>query len=535
MSLIASTRTPTIRWRMHCACCHSRWRRSARFSICGMPPGRSRTIDDDRVPVPCADGLSRADPGAPRLRDLRPIAQSLAVGIRRALVFSEQAAARIRTQVLVSRVPAARRRVGVAGDERVDRDADRRLQPRRGDTCRLCAGATQAAMAWGDSARVPAAAGRAELARLRQYRAGVLPDRAQRHDPGRRAGPRLTWIGARGVDRVGGVRLGGYVARGSLAQPRRLAVDLLPDRHAAARGPRPHRERDLRLPRIARRVHRHVLCRRARCDDAPAPDVQCHDGRQLSDLVDHRAPAADTVDRLHAHRRALPQGRRARNGRPVAIGIAPVKRKRNERAHGAPSLTIAGSVATIRFERPREHNRIDPDDIPVLRAHLERVAAAAHVRVVVSTGAGGKTFSSAFTIDAILDRLDRSFEDLLDAVERFPLPTIAVLNGGVYGGATDLALACDMRIGVTDTRMFMPAARFGLHYYPGGLRRYVAAVGLSQAKRLFLTAQTIDADEMLRIGFLTELVEPKELRARVVQYIDAIRACEPGAVTSMKT
>ena len=194
-----------------------------------------------------------------------------------------------------------------------------------------------------------------------------------------------------------------------------------------------------------------------------------------------------------------------------------MKRKRDERADSAPSLTIAGSVATIRFERPREHNRIDPDDIPVLRAHLQRIAVAAPVRVVVFTGAGGKTFSSGFTIDAILDRLDRSFEDLLDAVERFPLPTIAVLNGGVYGGATDLALACDLRIGVAGTRMFMPAARFGLHYYPGGLRRYVAAVGLAQAKRVFLTGQTLRATEMLRIGFLTE-----------------IEACDPAVVTSMK-
>jgi enoyl-CoA hydratase/carnithine racemase len=211
-----------------------------------------------------------------------------------------------------------------------------------------------------------------------------------------------------------------------------------------------------------------------------------------------------------------------------------VKRKRNERADGAPSLTIAGSVATIRFERPREHNRIDPDDIPVLRAYLERIAATAAVRAIVFTGAGGKTFSSGFTIDAILDRLDRSFEDLLDSIERFPLPTIAALNGGVYGGATDLALCCDIRIGVPGTRMFMPAARFGLHYYPGGLRRYVAAVGLAQAKRIFLTGQTLRAEEMLRIGFLTELVARKRLEAAVADYVAAIEACDPAVVTSMK-
>ena len=211
-----------------------------------------------------------------------------------------------------------------------------------------------------------------------------------------------------------------------------------------------------------------------------------------------------------------------------------MKRKRDKRADGVPSLTVAGSVATIRFERPREHNRIDPDDIPLLRTYLERIGAAAPVRVVVFTGAGARTFSSGFTIDAILDRLDRSFEDLLDAIERFPLPTIAALNGGVYGGATDLALCCDIRIGVPGMRMFMPAARFGLHYYPGGLRRYVAAVGLAQAKRIFLTGQPLHAEEMLRIGFLTELVARKRLEATVGEYVAAIEACDPAVLTSMK-
>jgi enoyl-CoA hydratase/carnithine racemase len=201
---------------------------------------------------------------------------------------------------------------------------------------------------------------------------------------------------------------------------------------------------------------------------------------------------------------------------------------------GPPSLAIADGVATVRFERPREHNRIDPDDIPVLRGHVERAAADASVRVVVFTGAGGRTFSSGFTIEAILERLDRSFEDLLDAIERLPLPTLAVVNGGVYGGATDLALCCDFRIGVSGTRMFMPAARFGLHYYPGGLRRYVAALGLAEAKRIFLTGQTLRAADMLRIGFLTELVPRRRLERTVGEYLAAIAACDAAVVSSMK-
>ena len=203
-------------------------------------------------------------------------------------------------------------------------------------------------------------------------------------------------------------------------------------------------------------------------------------------------------------------------------------------ADGAPRLTVSAGVATIRFERPREHNRIDPDDIPVLRAYVERAAVDASVRAVVFTGTGTRTFSSGFTIEAIVGKLDRSFEELLDAIERLPMPTLAVINGGVYGGATDLALCCDIRIGVAGTRMFMPAARFGLHYYPGGLRRYVAAVGASEAKRIFLTGQTIGDEEMLRIGFLTDLVPRRGLQRTLAAYVAAITACEPSVQRSMK-
>ena len=74
--------------------------------------------------------------------------------------------------------------------------------------------------------------------------------------------------------------------------------------------------------------------------------------------------------------------------------------------------------------------------------------------------------------------IDR-FEDMLDALESLDIPTLCALNGSAYGGGTDLALACDFRIGVRGCRLFMPAARFGLHYYPGGL------AALRHAARLF--------------------------------------------------
>src|SRR3546814_4489355 len=80
----------------------------------------------------------------------------------------------------------------------------------------------------------------------------------------------------------------------------------------------------------------------------------------------------------------------------------------------------------------------------------------------------------------------------------------------------------------------MPAARLGLHYYESGLRRYATRLGLSTAKRLFLAAQPVEAEEMLRIGFVDELVPAGELATRVDALADLLAANAPLAAQGMK-
>ena len=99
---------------------------------------------------------------------------------------------------------------------------------------------------------------------------------------------------------------------------------------------------------------------------------------------------------------------------------------------------------------------------------------------------------------------------------------------------TDLALACDFRIGVDTAEMFMPAARFGLHYYRSGIERYVSRLGVDNAKRLFLTAQRITAPEMLRIGYLTAMVPEEALDEEVDKLANILAANAPVAMAGMK-
>jgi enoyl-CoA hydratase len=216
--------------------------------------------------------------------------------------------------------------------------------------------------------------------------------------------------------------------------------------------------------------------------------------------------------------------------------------KTTSASQSAPILAIdrEGTRATIRLNRSAEHNRLDPGDLNTLQAHLQRIESDVGIRVVVLTGTGTKSFCSGYTIGALPDMKsqpgpdDATLEQVIDRFETLRVPVICSLNGSVYGGGIDLALACDFRIGITGTRMVMPAPRIGLHYYASGMRRYVERLGLAASKRLFLIGEPMGCDEMLRAGFLDELVEPSALPNRTDALARIIAGNAPAALAGMK-
>src|SRR5262249_28620520 len=209
----------------------------------------------------------------------------------------------------------------------------------------------------------------------------------------------------------------------------------------------------------------------------------------------------------------------------------------------SPPILIQGDGrALVRLNRPREHNRLEPADLAALSGIFEQIEADPRIRVLVLTGTG-QSFSSGFHIGALADRLSGrdageqdgdAFERMVDRLEALRIPTIAALNGSVYGGATDMALACDFRIGVEGMRLVMPAVRLGIVYYASGIRRYVTRLGVGAAKKLFLTAQPIDDAELLRIGYLDALVAGKDLMARAEALAATLAANAPLAVAGLK-
>jgi enoyl-CoA hydratase/carnithine racemase len=210
-------------------------------------------------------------------------------------------------------------------------------------------------------------------------------------------------------------------------------------------------------------------------------------------------------------------------------------------ASSAPVLDIHGARATIRLNRPKHLNRLQPDDLEELLRLFDRIEADAAIRVLVLTGTG-RAFSAGYDLGSIAERAANAqeqtagsaFEVVVNRLEDLAVPTICRLNGGVYGGSTDLALACDFRIGVDTAEMFMPAARLGLHYYKSGIERYVTRLGVDNAKKLFLTAQKISAPEMLRIGYLTAMVPVEYLDEEVDKLAAVLAGNAPVAMRGMK-
>jgi enoyl-CoA hydratase len=207
-----------------------------------------------------------------------------------------------------------------------------------------------------------------------------------------------------------------------------------------------------------------------------------------------------------------------------------------EAPSGPPQLSTRGRVARIVLRRPERHNALEARDLEVLRTHLSTLAAEGEVRVLVLTGSGDATFCSGASLRDIESGAvtGAMFESLADELAAVRVPTICALNGDAFGGGTELALCCDFRIGVFGSRMAVPAGRLGICYPLGGIRRYVGALGLGVASRLLLAAEELDAEEMLRVGFLHRLVSPKDLELATDELAEHLASLAPLAIQAMK-
>ncbi|HWH13556.1 MAG TPA: enoyl-CoA hydratase/isomerase family protein [Miltoncostaeaceae bacterium] len=208
----------------------------------------------------------------------------------------------------------------------------------------------------------------------------------------------------------------------------------------------------------------------------------------------------------------------------------------------APRLDVArdGTAVVARIHNPARANALDSGILDAL-ARLAQ-APPDDARLMVLTGAGDRHFSSGLDLGedggAVLEERLRAGESLLGrvagALAECPIPVVAAVNGAAFGGALELAMACDWRIAAEDATLAMPAARLGVIYAPEGMRRFLQQLGPARTRQLFLTGRPVDARRALEIGLVDEVVPAGTLDDAVRRAAEDLGRSSPLAVAGTR-
>jgi len=202
-----------------------------------------------------------------------------------------------------------------------------------------------------------------------------------------------------------------------------------------------------------------------------------------------------------------------------------------------------GRVGIMTFNNPEKLNAVSLEMWEAGWAILEDFRQDEAIRVVVVTGAGGKSFVSGADISKFADeratreavaKYNAAVEQIYGGIHAFPKPTIAMIRGYCVGGGIGLAASCDMRFCNTGARFSLPAAKLGLGYGFNGVKRLADIVGPAFTKDIFFTARQFDAEEALRVGYVNRVVADEELESVVMATAETIAGNAPLTVGSVK-
>jgi enoyl-CoA hydratase/carnithine racemase len=193
----------------------------------------------------------------------------------------------------------------------------------------------------------------------------------------------------------------------------------------------------------------------------------------------------------------------------------------------------APGVALLTISNPEKRGALD-------RALLEQLMAALDARCVVLTGEG-RAFCAGYDIGELMREgyddgaeANHPFPAALAAIEAYPYPVLAALNGATIGGGLELAIACDLRIAADTVQLGMPPAKLGVVYATAGLNRFLTTIGGARTRELFLTGRRIDAATAERWGLVNEVVEAEALPGAALALAQEIAANAPLSLRGNK-
>ena len=197
-------------------------------------------------------------------------------------------------------------------------------------------------------------------------------------------------------------------------------------------------------------------------------------------------------------------------------------------------------VALITINRPEKRNALNIQTRQEGAAVLEELREDEEVRVVVFTGAGDKAFIAGADIaefagrTAITQRDVMTARSLFTAIDTFPKPVIAMVNGYCLGGGCELALACDLRIASETASFGQPEINLGIIPGGGGTQRLTRLVGEGKAMELILTGDIVDAKTAFTLGLVNMVVPAAALEAKTMEIANRIAEKSPIALRMAK-
>jgi methylmalonyl-CoA decarboxylase len=198
------------------------------------------------------------------------------------------------------------------------------------------------------------------------------------------------------------------------------------------------------------------------------------------------------------------------------------------------------NIGSIILNHSETHNSLSNqllnDLIEALDFFEKRKARA----VIIRAAAGVKVWSSGFDIKElpVPGRDPLSYNDPLEkalrAIQLFPAPVIAMIEGSVWGGACDLSFICDIAIGCPSAAFAITPAKIGVPYNSTGILHFINVVGPRISREMFFTAKPIDADRAKQIGILNHLVPTDKLESFTYAMATQIAENSPLAISVIK-
>ena len=195
-------------------------------------------------------------------------------------------------------------------------------------------------------------------------------------------------------------------------------------------------------------------------------------------------------------------------------------------------------VAVLTLDNPDQRNAMSEEMTSSWVAAIDELDADRSVRVVVVTGegsafcSGGNTAWIASEPEATVDELRERMLPFYRAwlsIRRLEVPTIAAVNGAAIGAGLCLALACDIRYAAAGAKLGVPFVQLGMHAGMGGTYLLPEAVGPAHARDLLLTGRIVDAEEALRLGLVSRVIEPDAFRTEVLATAGGVAGTAPIA------